>query len=265
VGFLSVAGETKLRFLPTPWPSNALPKPTSSLMSIANRNGLVAAAAPHALIIGETDKIRAAFTDDAPAENNIKSFIPSLTISIPRVSQVAFSSDESFLVICADEGGGLAGYNVQSLKQGNTQFAFQLATNGIPVRALVPNPAEETAHLIAVVLANGQLMLANLKDQTFMNGPNGPSLRENVSCVSWSTRGKQLVAGHGTATAVQLTPEGAVKAEIPRPPQLDGDQHGEFPLLLLGAIRMLMMDSLGYVLAEQRHFSNDLYPDQLRT
>lgn len=193
-------------------------------MSIAPRSELIAAAGPSTLVIGTTPAIRDAFSKDVPAENNIKPFTPQLTLSIPRVSQVAFASDESTLTICADEGGGLAVYDVQALKQGNTQPSFQLATNGIQVRVLLPNPAVENAHIHALVLKDGKLMLANLKERNFIN--NGNVLKEGVSCVSWSSRGKQLIAGLGNGTAVQMTPEGSIQAEIPRPPQLDGDQHG---------------------------------------
>ena len=161
-------------------------------------------------------------------ENNIKAFTPQATISVPRVSQVAFSADENYLVICAESGGGLAVYDVQAMLQGNKDSAFQLATNGVAVRALAPNPAQESAHFFSIVLVNGQLLLANLKDRQLVNGPNGPILKEGVSCVSWSARGKQLVAGLGNGTAFQMTPEGVGKAEIPRPPQLQGDQHGKW-------------------------------------
>lgn len=228
VGFQSIAGETRLRLIPNPWPASALPKPTSSLLSIASKQELLAAAGPDVLVLGDVKAIRAAFFSDSPAENNVKQFNPQLTLQIPRVSQVAFSSDESSLTLCAAEGGGLAVYDVQALKNGNKDPAFQLPTNGVPVRALIPNPAAESAHLLAIVLEQGQLMIANLKDRKFETGSNGMVMRDGVSCVSWSNKGKQLTAGLGNGTALQLTPAGEVKAEIPRYPHLNGDQHGMF-------------------------------------
>lgn len=179
-------------------------------------------------MIGSTAAVRSAFTQEGPSENNVKNFSPQLKLPIPRVSQVAFSADESTLTISADEGGGLAVYDVQSMKQGNTEPAFQISTNGISVRCLVPNPSEDNAHVVALVLAKGQLMLANLRDRQLVSNANGPVMMEGVSSVAWSPKGRQLVAGLANGTAVQMTPEGAIKAEIPRPPQLDGDQHGEF-------------------------------------
>lgn len=150
-----------------------------------------------------------------------------MKLPIPmRISQVAFSADENYLVISAEQGGGLAVYDERALQQGGAKSAFELSTNGVPLRALLPNPTPEKAELFAVVTTNGDLMIANMKAQQFISGPNGPVLRQQVSCVSWSTKGKQLVVGLGNGTCHQLTPEGEGKADIPRPPQITDDQHG---------------------------------------
>lgn len=143
-----------------------------------------------------------------------------------RVSHVAFSADENYLVISAENGGGLAVYNVQTLIGGGTQSAFEMSTDGSSLRAIVPNPTPEKSDLFAIVTANGELKLVNLANRQFINGPQGSTLKDGVSCVSWSTRGKQLVAGLGNGFCVQMTPEGEIKAEIPRPGTLEGDQHG---------------------------------------
>ncbi len=159
---------------------------------------------------------------------NTKPFTPQLTLNVGmRVSQVAFSADESFLVLSAESGGGLAVYDVQSLMQGATESAFQLTTNGTALRALLPNPTPEKAELFAAVSTTGQLLMANLKIREFLSGPQGQVLKDGVSCVSWSARGKQLIAGLGNGMCYQMTPEGEGKAEIPLPPGLDGDQHGK--------------------------------------
>ena len=226
LGFQSFAGESKVRLLPAPWPSDALPPPTASLLSVASNKGLIAAAGPDSVIIASTESVRQAFTTQTSADSDVKPFSPQLTLPIgTRVSQVAFSADESFLVISAETGGGLAVYDVQALMQGSTQSAFELSTNGVSLRALTPNPTPEKAELFAAVTTNGDLMMANLKSRLFLNGPTGQTMKDGVSCVSWSTRGKQLVAGLGNGAGFQMTPEGEGKAEIPRPLGLDGDQH----------------------------------------
>lgn len=182
------------------------------------------------MIVAGTESVRQGFSAGSAADGNIKSFTPQLTLNVGmRVSHVAFSADESFLVLSAESGGGLAVYDVQSLMQGATESAFQLTTNGTALRTLLPNPTPEKAELFAAVSTNGQLLMANLKTREFFNGPQGQVLKDGVSCVSWSARGKQLIAGLGDGTCYQLTPEGQGKAELPRPPAIDSDQHGKHP------------------------------------
>lgn len=226
IGFQAIAGEAKLRLLPSSWPADSLPPPSASLLSIASSKGLLAAAGPESVIIAGTDSVRKAFL--ASADDNVTPFTPQLTLPIGmRVSQVAFSADENYLVLSAEQGGGLAVYEIQSLMQGNNQPTFQIATNGTALRALVPSPTPEKAELFAVVTTSGQLMMANLKTREFFIGPEGQVLKDGVSCVSWSTRGKQLVAGLADGTCYQMTPEGEGKGMLARPPGLKGDQHGK--------------------------------------
>lgn len=171
--------------------------------------------------------MRSAFATGDAAEGNIKSFTPQLTLNTSmRISQVAFSADDSYLVLSAEEGGGLAVYEVQNLLQGNTNSAFELQTNGAPLRSLLPNPTPEKAELFAMVTVNGELLIANLSSRQILSGPQGQMLKDGVSCASWSNRGKQLLAGLGDGSCFQLTPEGIGKAEIPVPPGLEGNQYG---------------------------------------
>lgn len=236
LGFQAIAGESKLRLLPSPWPDNSLPPSTASLLSIASQRGIIAAAGPESVVIADTESTRQAFFSPSTGGGNFKSFVPLLTLNVPmRVSQVMFSADESHLVISAESGGGLAGYSVPALMEGSTQPAFELSTHGSPLRAIVANPTPEKSDLFAVVTMSGELKMANLNSRQFMSGARGQTMNDGVTCVSWSTRGKQLVAGLGNGTCLQMTPEGNVVAEIPRPSDLKGDQHGMPQLRVLGA------------------------------
>ncbi|KAB8299264.1 hypothetical protein EYC80_001349 [Monilinia laxa] len=224
LSFQALAGEAKVQLLTSQWPSDNLPPPTSSLMSIASHRGLLAAAGPDAIVVARTESVQKAF--EAPGSGNFKSFQPELRIPMSmRVSQLAFSADDAYLVISAEAGGGLAVYEVDALLNGSTQTAFEVPTSGESLRALVPNPTRDKGELLAVVTVDGNLMMANLKDRAFKSGPNGQILRSGVSCVSWSTKGKQLVAGLGDGSAVQMTPEGEIKAEIPKPPGINDGDH----------------------------------------
>lgn len=138
-----------------------------------------------------------------------------------RVSQLAFTADENYLILSAETGGGLAVYEVQSLLQGSTNTAFELPTNGEPLRALIPNPTVEKTELCAIITNGGNLHMANLKERRISN-----PLKAQVSCLSWSSKGKQLCAGLADGTIHQLTPEGEGKGDIPKPPNL-GNCHGK--------------------------------------
>ncbi|EFX05490.1 nuclear pore complex subunit [Grosmannia clavigera kw1407] len=226
VGFLSVAGDTKLQLV-SKW--SEPPLPTASLISVASHKGLVAAAGPDAVRIATTDSVRKALSAEGSGDSDgdIRPFTPQVTIPMQlRVSQLAFTADESFLVLSAETGGGLAVYDVQALAQGSTtQSAFELSTSGETVRSLVPNPMADRAELCALVTVKGNLLMADLKQRSLRSGLAGqPVLRSQVSCVAWSSKGKQLVAGCADGSVYQMTPDGQEKAHIPKPPKL-GDYY----------------------------------------
>jgi nucleoporin NUP159 len=218
LGFKDIGGESKVR-LSQAWPEDKQPPAWASLLSIASSKGLIAAGTSEAVILVSSDTVRKTYWE-VDSEKKPKTITPQLSLSVPQVSHVDFSADESSLVIAAQEGGGLAVYDVQSLLQGNKDSAFQLATNGISVRALAPNPSPDNAHLFAIVLTDGKLMLADLKQRSLINA-NNPVFREGVRCVSWSVKGKQLIAGLEDGSAEQYDPQGVLKAQLPRPPQLE--------------------------------------------
>ncbi|CCU76163.1 nuclear pore complex protein subunit [Blumeria hordei DH14] len=232
LGFLALSGESKVQLLPTPWPPQKLPPPNASLLATATKRGLVAAVGPDSLILATTKSVRDAYDGTGPSTVKLKKFEPQIRVLMEtRISQLVFTSDETYLVLSAETGGGLAVYDVQSLLDGSQQALFELPTNGEALRCIVPNPSPEKGELIALVTAGGDLMIANLKGREYVSSPQGSVFKKCVSCVSWSTKGKQLVAGLGDGTAFQMTPEGEAKAEIPRPPGIDLIDHGKSNLI----------------------------------
>ncbi|KAK5172809.1 uncharacterized protein LTR77_002929 [Saxophila tyrrhenica] len=223
IGFRTASSEDRVQLLPSAWPADNLPPTTSSLLSVAPRKGLIAAAGPEAVVVATTDSLRHTFLHEA-ASQGVKSFTPQATIQLQRASQVSFSSDESCLVVAAEQGGGLAVYDTNALANGNTTTAFELATEGESVRQLVPNPnpASDLSGFFGVVTTNGKLLLADLKERKLVAASNGSSiLHDNVSCACWSRLGKQIIAGLADGTAAQIDRQGAIKARIPQPPQLE--------------------------------------------
>lgn len=181
--------------------------------------------------MASTDAVRKAYYTSAEGDSPVRPFQPQLQISFPsRISHLAFSAGDDALVVAAQEEGGLVAYDVSALMQGNTQPSVTISLNRAPLRSLVANPA--VSELFAAVTVSGELLIANLKAGQLVQGPTGPVMKTGVSCVSWSSKGKQLIAGLGDGSAYQMLPDGKGTAEIPRPPDLQGDQHGWFPSLL---------------------------------
>lgn len=223
LGFLPIAGDAQIRLTPTWSPA---PAPTASLLAIASRKAIVAAAGPDAIYISSTHSVRTAFQGPSHDGTEVRPFEGEIKIPMAlRISHIAFTPDEQYLIMSAQQGGGLAVYETQTLLQGNSQSAFEISTSSEAVKTLVPNPMPELAELCAVVTVNGNLLMANFKDKNLGQGANGPVLRTGVTAVGWSTKGKQLVAGLADGSIVQMTPDGTEKAAIiPKPAALGNFQ-----------------------------------------
>ncbi|RAL16264.1 FG-nucleoporin NUP159 [Aspergillus homomorphus CBS 101889] len=226
VGFKGVDGDSNVRILPSPWPEDALPAPTCSLLAVAPTKGIVVAAGPNALAIASSDSIRTAIS--APTEGKVKTkpFQPQATIPLPaRPTHVTFASNDTALVLATENGAQLSVFESASLLSGNAQPVLSIPTNGTTFRTIAANPAEALSSFVALVTTGGDLLIADLKAGNLVSGPNGQVLKSGVSSVCWSNKGKQLVAGLADGTGYQMTPDGTQKDVIPRPPDLEGDCH----------------------------------------
>ncbi|KAJ4290945.1 hypothetical protein N0V90_010141 [Kalmusia sp. IMI 367209] len=226
IGFSSLShgleGPKKLKLLPSPWPSENAPPASATLLSVAPRRGLLAAASPDKLILASTENVRKAFQQQPGDNDVVTNFSPDATISVPQLRHVAFSSDEDFLVISAESGGGLAVYGVDDLLKGNTQPGNQISTNA-PVRALLPNPAH--GQYMAAVLDSGRLDIIDIA-----SGATQAVRNSGVACVSWSLKGKAFVAGFndGTAAVYLVGQYEQEKGRVPRPPEEAEDYTCEY-------------------------------------
>lgn len=192
--------------LPSAWPSDSLPTTSAALLAIASRRGLVAAASPDRLILAPTSSLRGGDT------SSIRS------IDIPRCSHIVFSSDESYLALSAEQGGGLAVYKTDDI----STPALEISTQGEAIRQLLPNPSVASSHLFAIVTAKGNVLLADLQQPKLLHtAQDSPVFHTNALCASWSRLGKQIIVGLQDGTAAQIDQQGALKATIPLPPSLD--------------------------------------------
>ncbi|KAH9861903.1 hypothetical protein IAQ61_010104 [Plenodomus lingam] len=224
------AGPKKVKILP-PWPAHQLPNTSATLLSISSKQGLLAAAGPGTLIVTSTEGVRKAYqnqtlsetiTDagDARLEQRdldvVADFAVDTGLEVPTLRHVAFSTDGDFLVISAEEGGGLAVFDTEKLKAGDKNPRSQIGTDKTAIRALQPNPMPELAHYYAAVLETGRLVIADVE-----NGATNTIKEDGVSCVAWSTRGKAVVAGLQDGSVAILLSDGTLKGVVPRPPEVD--------------------------------------------
>lgn len=224
VGFKGLNGDKKAKILSEPWPSDDLPPPYASLLSIASAQGLYAAGGPSSLVIGKTEEVRNRIYSESKSEDIFDSQ-PLQVFPHQRLTHVAFASNETCLVIAEQGSAEIVAYDVKGLLAGNQKFKITLSTNA-PIRAVLPNPDPVQAHLFALLNTKGQVLLANLQGKAeLQSGVNGPVLAENATCLAWSTKGKQLIAGKANGTAVQLKPDGTIVANIPKPVALPEDCH----------------------------------------
>ncbi|KAK5958899.1 hypothetical protein OHC33_000743 [Knufia fluminis] len=214
LGFKTLHGDKKARLLKDGWPADALPPPFASLLSIASARGLYAAGGPDVVVVGKTQDARDRIYDTQGEDVRICAPLHSLPHSRPV--HLAFAADESCLVVAEQNAPEIVAYRTEDLAAKKSNVALKLSTNA-PLRMLAPNPDPAQSQYFALVNTNGQLLLADLGSNQLTSGANGPVLAENVSCVEWSTKGKQLIAGKGDGTAVQLKPDGTVVANIPKP------------------------------------------------
>lgn len=218
-------GAKKIKLLPSPWSTDNLPPPSATLLGVAPRRALLAAASPDRLVLASTEKVRKAFREKANEWDVVTNFSPDATLPVPQLRQVVFSADEDFLVTSAENDGGLSVFSLDDLLKGNTQPGMQIATDNTPVRALLPNPSPEQAHYMAVILDSGRL---DITDVTTGNAKTVHSA--GVTCASWSVKGKAFVVGFedGTAAIHLISSLDQVKARVPRPPTVDDNYRGKY-------------------------------------
>lgn len=217
-------GPKKLKLLPEPWPTDNVPPASATLLSIASKPGLLAAAGPKNLIITSTEKVRKSFEGKAGIGDVVSDFQSEVNLDVPRLRHVVFSTDGDFLVISAEEQGGLAVFDTAAVvKSQKKEPELQIATDQSAVRALLPNPTPDLSHSFALVLDSGKLSIANVAEGSSI------TLKENgVNCVAWSTKGKAVVAGLQDGTVAIYMAGGAHKGTVPRPPEVDNGFSGEY-------------------------------------
>ncbi|KAG9191777.1 hypothetical protein G6011_10511 [Alternaria panax] len=224
-------GPKKVKILPQPWPAHALPPASASLLSVASKPGLLAAAGPNTLVVTSTDTVRHAFQsttaadaiekpDDPRLEDRdidvVTDYTPDITISTPTLRHVAFSAEGDFLVTSAEADGGVTIYSVADVVSRGKRDADNKLGTDTTIRALLPNPSAESEQYFAIVLDSGKLEICDV-----VNGAKRTIREHNVNCAAWSARGKAVVSGSIDGTCAIHMTNGDLRGVIPRPPDVD--------------------------------------------
>lgn len=230
IGLQSVAADSCVRLFADSWPTEQPPPTSFSLLSVAQRNGLIAAAGPQGFVLCTASSIRDAL--NAEADSIIKPYKPQLEVPVrQQISHIAFTADESILLVVTQTEDGIAVYKTADLLANSPGAIYSVPLPNHRFRHFAVNPAKDFNNLAAAVTWTGELLVIDFSrgDGEKISGV----LLDNCTAVAWSRKGKQLVAGRMDGTMVQMTPQGEVKAHIPRPNDLEMNRHGESTIPLL--------------------------------
>ncbi|KAG5436915.1 hypothetical protein PCANB_001325 [Pneumocystis canis] len=181
------------------------PRYNASLLCIGNKNGYYASGIPSGFVFGTTVSLRESLKGRA-----VKRIVEHNPLSIIHIQEkivnVSFSADEQYLIVTTEESK-IMFYNTQILLQRNNylqpEFVFQIED----VKDVLPNPVD--SNVTAVLTFFGNLYIIN-SSQRSISEP----LVNNVTSISWSQKGKQIVCGTSDGKLAQYTPDGLLKAVI---------------------------------------------------
>ncbi|KAI5306303.1 hypothetical protein KEM56_001488 [Ascosphaera pollenicola] len=241
IGFKSVAAETVIQlFDGHQFP---LPPPASSLLAVAHKHGILAAAGPQGFAVCSLSSVKQAFF--AETDSKCKPYKAQLEIPVQqRISHVAFTADEANLLVVTQDDVGILVYNTSDLLQNQVQVVTNVPLPGIRLCCFFVNPSTAFNSLSAGVTYDGELLVIDLS----VPDPQARVARGLLDlCItlSWSRKGKQLVAGRMDGTLVQMTPQGAYKALIPHPAHLDS-RHVSAVLWLYVDVFLVAYSSVDY-------------------
>jgi len=197
----------------------------TNMFCVASSQRLAAASTRSGINIYDLNALRNTFIQ---AERNA-SPSPPVLCTLPRqpgtgdVLFVMFGNSDS-LLIAATSHGFILIWDTLSLRSSPPapRTVAPPRNDASRVHMMAPNPGDKSV-LCAIVYGmdllsheNGSAHMLDLLKAEWVNALPA----QNVTSVSWSARGKQLVIGVKTGEIIQYTPEGDVKAVLP-PPESD--------------------------------------------
>ncbi|KAF8674123.1 Nuclear pore complex [Rhizoctonia solani] len=211
----------------TKWTGN------SSLLAVSNKLGWFVAGTPTGLVASPLTHLRetqASSNGDGPTPIEPKHRI-SLS-GAPYFVHFATSHTKVVVVVRADNTWNLEIFNSEDICResvGDVKPTHTLSLGAEDVVDMQPNPSEES-EVIAILRGRNSssvLDMINVTAGSRINSwgaANSADESTALTSISWSVRGKQIVAGTRGGDLVQFTPEGERKQTIPPPPSLSSPQ-----------------------------------------
>lgn len=195
-GFAAIAGDAVLS-ISRPYPQSY---PSRRVQHLAIANGkYIYTTSTNQIRLGSVAHLRGALDKVKQSKIN-ETYDGETQLQIEAsISHVAFAADASKFFVAATDGGLLT-YATASPQNGRQE------TQVPPIIDLLSNPTDNSVALLA---ADGQLIILS-NDTTKV-------IAQGVTAISWSKKGKQIIAGTHTGALQQYTPDGTLKETLASP------------------------------------------------
>lgn len=192
-GFSSIAGDEVLH-LSGAFGANF---PTSRVQHLSICNGkFLYVTSTNLVCLGDMVELRRSLVEVKTSKSD-QVYQPRIQFSVEApVSHIAFSADATKFYIAAASGGLLV-YTTSSAPDGRQELQVPALID------LTANPSDDS---LALLTAEGELLM--MRDNEIN------SIGQDISAISWSKKGKQIIAGTKAGALIQYTPSGEVKAEL---------------------------------------------------
>lgn len=235
----------------------------TNMFCVASSQRLAAASTRNGINIYDLNALRNTFIQ---AERNA-SPSPPVLCTLPRqpgtgdVLFVMFGNSDSLLVAATSHGFILI-WDTLSLRSSPPapRTVAPPRNDASRVHMMAPNPGDKSV-LCAIVYGmdllsheNGSVHMLDLLKAEWVN--TLPA--QNVTSVSWSARGKQLVIGVKMGEIIQYTPEGDVKAVLP-PPESDRPVYVEDVQWLENHVFLITYNTCSSTPEPEPIHENDIY------
>ena len=208
------------------------PRTPIQRLALSNKLGIIFAGCKNTLIavnvseLEKNDELGCNIKSSSVTPNKILKTLPtsgSTTIPLPSTpTHISLNADEKTLAVVvtlpSTRKPHIYLFDTRSFSRASTSLKpFQeippATPPGVVIMELAWNPVMPS--MLAVVFSDGSLALHMINDKGFDSATLPPA--EKICCISWSPKGKQLVAGKSDGSLTQYKPDLKEAKTIPKP------------------------------------------------